>query len=228
MTLFASAFGLSVVVGKLLGRLSDGPSGLPWLGSSTMLVVASLGLWAFLGERRWETLGLISPSGRWGRDVGLALIVGVIVTLTIKLTPGAGMSHALQGLSLPVVLISVVYGSFAEELFTRGWFQGFLESHRNRVFQWAGLTLSLPVLASGIGFGAMHLTLVAKGVDAWTVGFILVFTTTVGLIAAKAREQTGSLLPPVIIHLAGNAGGILGGLVYVTMYVARYGQVPAG
>ena len=226
ITLFALAFGLSLFVGKSLGHRAGSSSALPSLLSSTMLIVVSLALGACFGESRWKELGLVRPAGRWRRFVVVALVVGMVVSFSIKLSPGEGMGKALRGLSVPVVLIIVIFGSLAEELFTRGWFQGFLEPHRDRLLHGAGLTMSVPVLASGLAFGAMHLTLVGKGVDAWTIGFILVFTTTVGLIAAKAREETGSLLPPVLIHLAGNAGGVLGGIVYVLMYAAVFGHVP--
>ncbi len=226
IALLVSAFVVSIVAGRTVGRLAEGPSALSSLGSSTTLIVVSLGLWACLGERRWNELGLVRPAGRWWGFVGLALVVGIAITLGIKLGHGTGMGKALKGLRVPVVLVSVIYGSFAEELFTRGWFQGFLEVRCNRQFHLAKLTISLPVLASGIAFGAMHLTLLSKGLDAWTIGFILTFTTTVGLIAARAREQTRSLLPAVITHLAGNVGGLLGGIVYVAIYAARFGQLP--
>ncbi len=231
----ALLYGLSILVSHLLRDLVDrgdasGSQGaftcLPALGSYTTLVVASIALASSWGGSRWHKIGFQKPDGPWLRYVLYALVVGSATTLGLKLTPGTGMGAGLKGSNPLVVLLVVLYGSFAEELFTRGWFQGFLDPLREcRVrIDWA--TVSVPVLASGFVFSAMHLTLLGKGVDGWTVGFILAFTAIVGILAAEVRERSASLLPAVITHLAGNAGGLVGGLVYVAIYAARHGQTP--
>ena len=67
----------------------------------------------------------------------------------------------------------VLYSTAVEELFTRGWLQGFLEPGRERSVLLPALPLSVPVLASALVFTAMHLTLVGKGVDPWSLVIIL-------------------------------------------------------
>ena len=226
------AYGASILAGKGLERMASAarigvrPSVVSAIGTYTTLILASLALTACFGEDLRRDLGFRRPRASWLRYALLALIAGAATTLGIKLSPGAGMGAALKGLDVPVVLITVLYGSFAEELFTRGWFQWFLDPFRERRARIPGGTISVPVLASGILFGAMHLTLLGSGVDGWTIGFVLIFTTTVGLICAHARERTESLLPAYVVHLAGNAGGILGGILYVALYTATHGRVP--
>ena len=60
---------------------------------------------------------------------------------------------------------------------------------------------------SALFFGAMHLVLVKlMGLAAVPVILLAVF---LGLVAARYRETTGSLLPPIIVHALFNIGGTL-------------------
>jgi len=210
------------LTGRLLGGETGGapPSPLPGVVSYTMLIVFSLLLFALVDGRPWRRFGFHKPDGPWLRFIVYALAVGTVVTFTLKLTPGKGMSEALKGVSPALLLPIIIYGSTAEEFFTRGWFQSFLEPERGRLVRLGRFAASLPVVA-------MHLTLLLRGADPWTIGFVLVFTTTVGLLAATVRELTGSLWPAILTHLAGNAGGVLGGILYAAAYTARHGRPPA-
>jgi membrane protease YdiL (CAAX protease family) len=60
----------------------------------------------------------------------------------------------------------------------------------------------------------MHLSLTLAEIDAFTIVCVLSFTTLLGLLAGLARERTGSLMPAIGTHLAGNVGGIVGGIAY--------------
>ncbi len=231
---YLCAVGSRHLTGRLLGEggaaaaASAGPpSPIAALLSYTLLLGFALLLFALVDGRPWRAFGLRKPNGPWLRFVFYALAVGTVVTFTLKLTPGKGMSEALKGVSPALLLPIIIYGSTAEEFFTRGWFQSFLEPERGHLVRVGRFRASLPVVASGVLFGAMHLTLLLRGADPWTIGFVLVFTTTVGLLAATAREFTGSLWPAILTHLAGNAGGVLGGILYVALYTARHGQPPA-
>jgi membrane protease YdiL (CAAX protease family) len=67
--------------------------------------------------------------------------------------------------------------------------------------------LSMPVVVSGLLFGAMHLVLV-KQMGPGAIPLILL-TTCLGLVVAHYREKMGSLLPAIIIHALFNIGGSL-------------------
>lgn len=218
-----------ILAGRMVGDGAEGAghSPLPGFATYTVLFVVSLLLMAFVDRRPWSDLGLRKAAGRWLKFPLWALLVGAITTFTLKFTPGKGMADALR-LTTPILIVPMLlYGSTAEEFFMRGWFQSFLDPLRDRTIPIGGFAPSLPVVASALGFGAMHLTLLGKGVDAWTIGFVLVFTTTVGLLAATVRERTGSLWPAVVTHLAGNAGGFVGGILWVVQYAIRFGKPPA-
>ncbi len=136
------------------------------------------------------------------------------------------MDAALKGLSpLPVSLV-VLYSTLVEELFTHGWLRGFLEPGRDRSVLLPALPLSVPVLASTMVFTAMRLTLVGKGVDAWSLVTILVFTAGEGLLSALPRERTGCLLPAIWTHLTGNLGGVVGEIILALVYRAQHSHLP--
>jgi membrane protease YdiL (CAAX protease family) len=76
------------------------------------------------------------------------------------------------------------------------------------------------VIASGLLFGTMHLSIILRGADALTVCCVVAFTTTLGLLTAYYRDKTGSLLLPIVVHIAGNVGGFTGGiLVAIVMFI---------
>jgi membrane protease YdiL (CAAX protease family) len=69
----------------------------------------------------------------------------------------------------------------------------------------------------------MHLK-VGFTTDVVTGVAIVIFSTSLGFLAGIVRERTGSLLPAIAVHLAGNAGGILGGLVMII--IQRFRGLP--
>jgi membrane protease YdiL (CAAX protease family) len=178
------------------------------------MALLSLGLIQVLGAGGWSAFGFALPRGPWTRFLAYGLLAGMVSTLAVKAGGSKGMEGALKGISPLQALAIVLSGSAIEELLARGWLQGILEPLRDRAITLAGLSISAPILIGALVFGAMHLGLAAK-VDSWALGCLLLFTTTLGLLAGLARERTGSLLPAIAVHLSGNAGGILGGIVFL-------------
>jgi membrane protease YdiL (CAAX protease family) len=74
----------------------------------------------------------------------------------------------------------------------------------------------VPVVTGALYFSAMHLPLLAMGIDP-TVGVqVLLSTFGVGLIAGWFRETSGSLIPAVLAHVLANVFGMgLGSLLEV-------------
>ena len=113
---------------------------------------------------------------------------------------------------LGVVLFVWIYASVCEEVLARGLLQSCLAPLAHLRFclfrRWP---LSVPVLLSALFFGAMHIvlwpTMGAQALAPMTLGLLL------GLVAGYYREQTGSLLPAVLIHALANIGGTLPGWV---------------
>ncbi|MEW6071732.1 MAG: CPBP family glutamic-type intramembrane protease [Planctomycetota bacterium] len=66
-------------------------------------------------------------------------------------------------------------------------------------------SLRMPVLVSGLFFGAMHLVLVPSMGPAAL--FVVVLATLLGLLAGHCRERTGSHVPAILVHALFNIGG---------------------
>jgi membrane protease YdiL (CAAX protease family) len=179
-----------------------------------MVVFLSVIAMVIFGEGRWNEFGFQKSTGSWWKFIPFALLIGAVSTLAVKISPGKGMEGGLNSIKPSQLLLLVIIGSAAEELFFRGWLQGFLWPLKTRFVKLGSAVVSVPVLTGALAFGAMHLP---KGIsiDLWTAVILVGFTTTLGLLAGIIRERTGSLLPSIATHLAGNAGGVLGSLVYL-------------
>ncbi|MBN1990661.1 MAG: CPBP family intramembrane metalloprotease [Bacteroidales bacterium] len=106
--------------------------------------------------------------------------------------------------SIPEMILTVwIWSSLCEEVFVRGFFQGFIQQWKHLKF----LKLSLPVILSGLAFGAMHLSLLKAGMGMWFVAFIVFNTTIIGLLAAYYREKTDSIIPAFWVHFIANVVG---------------------
>jgi membrane protease YdiL (CAAX protease family) len=101
-----------------------------------------------------------------------------------------------------------IYSSISEEIFTRGLLQSFLSPMTKYGFVLAKKwRISLPVLFSGLYFGAMHIVLVKRMGPA--VLMVMTMAAFLGIVAGYHREKTESLIPAIIIHALFNVGGAL-------------------
>ena len=107
--------------------------------------------------------------------------------------------------------------------------RGFLQGHLASLEQIRILGgLSLAALISATFFGAMHLVLLFSGADLATVVIVLCFTFSLGLLAAHQRSRTGSLAPAIVVHMAGNVGGFLVGIIFAIITIITTGKPPVG
>ena len=89
-----------------------------------------------------------------------------------------------------------VFIGFADEVFVRGWLQAALSPIKQRLGAW-----SIPALASGLFAGSMYLVLMKQRAPGATVMALVVGSSALGLAAAKLREESGSLVGPVAMHV---------------------------
>jgi membrane protease YdiL (CAAX protease family) len=137
-----------------------------------------------------------------------SLIFGAIVFMGIlnHLFPtGNSAGFPEQKSIIQMVLTIWVWSSLCEEVLVRGFVQGYIQHLKHlKIFR-----LSVPVVVSGLFFGAMHLTLFKAGMGLWFVLFITFNTSVIGLTAAYYREKTNSLIPAFWVHFIANAIGSL-------------------
>jgi membrane protease YdiL (CAAX protease family) len=163
----------------------------------------------------WRRFGFCAARPGWGRYAAVAAICGIASGFLIKLGHGTGLDATVAGIGAGLLLAMVVFASIVEELFVRGWMMGFLEPIAGDAVKVGRFALSVRVLIGAAFFATMHLTLAASSIDALTMTIILAFTFLLGVLCGTTRERSGSLLAAILTHLAGNAGGLVGGILYV-------------
>jgi membrane protease YdiL (CAAX protease family) len=182
--------------------------------SNSVLALMSIAIMASCRDVTWREFGFQRASGKWLRFSAVAVMLGMVTTVVVKASGASGLDGALAGTSPLELLIVLLVATCVEELFVRGWIQGFLAPLQPNRVGIARFAVSVPVATGALVFGAMHLSLILREIDTTTVLCVLSFTTILGLLAGLARERTGSLVPAIGTHLAGNIGGILGGILY--------------
>jgi len=215
----AVIFALTVISRRLFGE-----GALPLFASQLVELSLSLVAIAVLGRFRFAEYGFCMPkrseaprraTSFWAWIFLLAFLVGAIASIAMVLS-GAGGNPLIAKLSLPqIVLIVWISSSTIEEVFTRGFLQGHLSPLSGIRLNLGVARVELPVLISALFFACMHLSLLLAGAEVTSVVIIWLFTFTLGLLAALARARSGSLLPAIGVHMLGNFGGFIGGVVVV-------------
>lgn len=183
--------------------------------SHTAMWLVSLLLILTISKGKPSTYGFqLGGSYRWALMVVAGLATGVVFAVILNVLP-EGDSALLPDYTLAQTVIFVwLYASISEEILTRGLIQGFLTPLAGRGVSIFRLRLSLPVLVGALFFGLMHLGLLTTGAALLPVLVLVVFATVLGIIAGYHREQTGSLIPAIIVHMFGNIGGYCAGLLF--------------
>ncbi len=115
---------------------------------------------------------------------------------------------------IQLILTVWIWSSFVEEVFVRGLLQGLIQHLKHIRFG----KLSIPVIISGLFFGAMHSMLYFAGKDIWFVCTIVFFTSSIGMLAAWYREKYNSLLPAFYVHFFAN---VIGGIPIIIMILTK-------
>jgi membrane protease YdiL (CAAX protease family) len=175
---------------------------------SVMLALSVAAMW-LLSKGRLDRYGLRKGTYEFRPRILMWVLPTAVLSIAsaVASPAGQGTGGPIGGLTkLQLVVFVWVYASISEELLTRGLLQTLL-SGNSRDGAPAPRRLSMPVLVSALFFGSMHIVLVkSMGPAAVPVILLAVF---LGLIAARYREKTGSLLPAIIVHALFNIGGML-------------------
>lgn len=137
-----------------------------------------------------------------------SLIVGAIIFMGVlnhMFPTGNSKILPVPDSILQMILTIWVWSTICEEVLVRGLVQGYMQ-HLSAI---KISRLSLPVIVSGLFFGAMHLSLINAGMGAWFVAFTVFNTTVIGLVAAYYREKSGSLVPAILVHFIANVVGAI-------------------
>ena len=207
--------------------------GIAWIGPGTITQICfllfSLLLIRMLGKGRFGDYGFHgAPARAVGRAVLTALPVSVIVIFLSMVVMGiiygpSGPSESegsSRGLFHTVITVWIV-ASTCEEIFYRGFLQGFLRPLKAYGFRFIRWRISLPVLVAAATFGLGHLCLLSM-MPGPMVGPIVVSCFICGLLAGGFVESTGSILPAIAVHMIFNITGRM--LPELMMYLAGAGN----
>jgi len=154
-----------------------------------------------VASRPWRVVGYVpfKPSDLWLVAAAMGVQIAVTIAFTaLFFTPEQDTLvedvdfNETTLTAVATVFLIVIAAPITEETLFRGLFFGAL---RTRAPFWAAAG------ASGILFGAVHL---ASG-DAAVAGLLALF----GVILAWLYERTGSLGPPIVLHMLNNGIAII-------------------
>lgn len=173
----------------------------------SLMLALSIAAMLLISKGRLDLYGFTKGAYKFSPRIFLwVLPMAVLSTVQAVASHGQGTGGPPGFTKLQLVVFVWVYASICEETLTRGLLQTLL-SRNSRVEAASPRRLSMPVVVSGLFFGAMHIVLV-KSMGLAAVPLILL-VTFLGLVAARYREKTGSLLPAIIVHALFNIGGML-------------------
>lgn len=188
----------------------------------TAMVVVAAGLMLLVSRPR-RVWGLAAPRSWLAGTLAPIAAGGVLGAAATAVIIGLGLPpmEGLREMGLAKIIAVIWFGStIAEEVFVRGLVQGWMQPDD------AGHAESTPagstarILASGLLFGAFHLTLFIAGNDPRTAVTIVTATTLLGLVCAWSRERSGSLVGPLLSHFAFNACALIGGIAVIVLMKA--------
>jgi len=168
-----------------------------------------------LGQGDWASCGFKAKGNLMIRQafiVGLVVAFAMPFVLSLVIIAG-GLDPMGPFIEFPSVLhhilIGLIFASVTEEIVFRGLVQSYLSVHISGFLVLFKRQLTLPALAGATFFAVGHLSLLTLGVALPQVVAIILGAFILGIAAGYFRDKTGSLVGPIIIHMLGNAPGIL-------------------
>lgn len=199
-------------------RVIVGDSADPW--TSTLALQGTMALAAIISINRDSMsaaeVGLKLPSHYL--HVGSILAVILINVLGGVILIGGWfppMPHTHRSL-LGNIFWICAFVPAVEEFFVRGWFQtatarALGKTRKKRV-----------ILLSAATFSLLHLGWIFRGAPLSTTLIIMLGTFLSGLFFARCRQQSGSIVPPILLHTIYNLTGVLfsAGITWVLTHPA--------
>lgn len=151
----------------------------------------------------------------FGMGVLVFILTAIVITVVTKLTGGELEGHpAFSKMNpLQIFLFVFIYASIAEEVLFRGFLLNLLKPLNKKGITIFKRKISLPVILCGIAFGLAHLILIKSGVGFFFLLKIVLFTTSLGIVAGYYQEKYDNNAYAIIVHMGGNLIGVVGAIV---------------
>jgi membrane protease YdiL (CAAX protease family) len=141
------------------------------------------------------------------KPFGFGIIVFIVTFFTIsvvsKVTGGEAEAHPLllEMTPLQVFIFVFIYASIAEEVLFRGFLMNLLKPLNTKGITIFKRKISLPVILSAVAFGLAHLILIISGVGFFFLIKIVLFTTSLGVVAGYYQEKYDNNAYAIIVHM---------------------------
>ncbi len=147
-----------------------------------------------------------------GIGILVTIVINILMTSLANIVGEKVEGHALLSEMNPLqVLIFVfIYASVAEEILFRGFLMNLLKPLKISGITILKRKISIPVIISAVAFGLAHLILITTGAGFLFLLRIVLFTTTLGLIAGYYQEKHDNNAFAIIVHMSGNLLAVLG------------------
>ena len=134
-------------------------------------------------------------------------IISVVTTVfggEVEGHPAFSVMNPLQ-----IFIFVFIYASIAEEILFRGFLLNLLKPLNTNGITVFKRKISLPVILSALAFGLAHLILIKTGVGFMFLVKIVLFTTSLGLVAGYYQEKYDNNAYAIIVHMGGNFIGVV-------------------
>lgn len=147
--------------------------------------------------------------------IATTIVINILMTIVIRLAGGKVEVHPLLSKMSPMqVLVFVfIYASIVEEILFRGFLLNILKSLEKRGITIFKRKLSLAVIISALAFGFAHLVLIKTDVGSLFLFRVVLFATSLGLVAGYYQEKYDNNSYAIIVHMAGNSIAVIGTLI---------------
>lgn len=153
------------------------------------------------------------------KPFGLGVLVFILtffaITVVTKVAGGELEGHPVFSKmnALQIFIFVFLYASIAEEILFRGFLLNFLKPLNTKGITVFKRKISLPVILSAIAFGLAHLILIKSGVGIFFLLKIVLFTTSLGIVAGYYQEKYDNNAYAIIVHMGGNFIGVVGAIL---------------
>ena len=182
----------------------------------SLSIMLLLSIIAIYGMRKYMTYKFSLPKFK---NVLKPIAIGIIATIAInlfmsivsKLIVGTIDVHpALLTLNpIQLLLFVFIYASIVEEVLFRGFLLNLLKPLKTHGVNLFNRKISFSVIISALAFGLAHLALITTGVDAVFLVRVVLFASSLGLVAGYYQEKYDNNAFAIVVHMAGNSLAVI-------------------
>ena len=144
--------------------------------------------------------------------VVLTIVINILMAIVIKLVGGKLEEHPLLSKMNPmqVLIFIFFYASIVEEILFRGFLLNSLKSLKTNGINIFKIKFSYSVIISALVFGLAHLVLINTSVGALFLLKVVLFATSLGMVAGYYQEKYDNTSYAIIVHMSGNFITVIG------------------